>query len=916
MTKAAVVTKTFAILLATLTLSSAQVGAGTDVDTATNEAVRRDANKILLRQKLADAGDTLARRDLTGAAKIYDAAVELVGQIGANNCEAEAEQAVRGFAGVRLQLAEQARKRDDYREVEVQLNRVLKVDPKNPAAIAAKAQNDKTLKELAGFIPSNDALKEAAKGQAERTDANTLVQNARVLLEAGRLDEADVELNRALKLDPQNRPALRYKDLVRNKRYQMSRTRQEQDNGRKILEVVDAYADSRAAASLPVPNPYNRTDVVNTGKGRQAIFNKLNTIKFEAFPPEGSPDTLPLTEVVRILSVESPKRDPEKEGVNIIINPNAPAAAPAAAPLIDPATGQPIAAPQATESVDVGGINIKLGMPLRRVTLNQVLDAVSKVAERPLKISYEEYAIVISLKGQELTPLFTREYDIDPNTFYQGLVGVTAEFLNIQSSSGGGGGGGGGGQNNGFIIPKVSVTGAVSSQGQGGGGGQQGGGGSVLGGVAGGAGGAGGAAGGGGGGGGQQGGAGLPGITRQFSTEAVSAAARQFFFNLGINLDQALGKSVFFNDRKGILLVRATTEELDLIEQVIRVLNAAPPQVNIKTKFTEISQNDNKALGFDWFLGNISVGGKSIASGGTQPTFTGAPSSANPSGNFPGNFANGTSILPATTDGLLTGGLRNTFGKDGTSVPAIGTFTGILTDPQFRVVLRAIEQRDGIDLLNEGQVTTLSGRQAQIQVSEVRTIVTGVQQNSGQGGSAQAAPAGGNSVIQNTATFQTPNTSPVPIGPVIDVLPTVSSDGYTIQMTIIPTLTEFIGYDLNTAQTFVPTAITAGGQTLAGTLPLPIFRVRQLTTCCSVWDGQTIVLGGLISDNVTKQKDKVPVLGDLPLMGKLFTSESAQTQKKNLVIFVTPRIIDPAGNPAHLEEEMPFAQSARPVKAE
>ena len=59
MTKAAVVTKTLAILLATLTLSSAQVGAGADVDTATNEAVRRDANKILLRQKLADASDAL-----------------------------------------------------------------------------------------------------------------------------------------------------------------------------------------------------------------------------------------------------------------------------------------------------------------------------------------------------------------------------------------------------------------------------------------------------------------------------------------------------------------------------------------------------------------------------------------------------------------------------------------------------------------------------------------------------------------------------------------------------------------------------------------------------------------------------------------------------------------------------------------
>ncbi|MGC3959314.1 MAG: hypothetical protein QM813_15640 [Verrucomicrobiota bacterium] len=303
------------------------------------------------------------------------------------------------------------------------------------------------------------------------------------------------------------------------------------------------------------------------------------------------------------------------------------------------------------------------------------------------------------------------------------------------------------------------------------------------------------------------------------------------------------------------------------------------------------------------------IGGKSIASGGTQPSFSGAPSTGNPEGTFPGSANGGTTTGSSASDGLLTGGLRNTFGKDGTSVPALGTFTGILTDPQFRVVLRAIEQRDGIDLLNEGQVTTLSGRQAQIQVSEVKTIVTGVEQNSGQGGTTSSA--GDNTLLQQTATFQTPNTAPVPLGPVIDVLPTVSSDGYTIQMTIIPTLTEFVGYDLQTAAIFVPTAITATGQTLAGTLPLPIFRVRQLTTCCSVWDGQTIVLGGLISDSVTKQKDKVPVLADLPFVGKLFTSESSQTQKKNLVIFVTPRIIDPAGNPAHTDEEMPFAQQAR-----
>jgi len=60
----------------------------------------------------------------------------------------------------------------------------------------------------------------------------------------------------------------------------------------------------------------------------------------------------------------------------------------------------------------------------------------------------------------------------------------------------------------------------------------------------------------------------------------------------------------------------------------------------------------------------------------------------------------------------------------------------------------------------------------------------------------------------------------------------------------------------------------------------------------------------------------VPVLGDLPLVGKLFRSESSKSRKTNLVIFVTPRIIDPAGNPAHSDDEMPFAQTAFPSQTQ
>jgi type II secretory pathway component GspD/PulD (secretin) len=131
-------------------------------------------------------------------------------------------------------------------------------------------------------------------------------------------------------------------------------------------------------------------------------------------------------------------------------------------------------------------------------------------------------------------------------------------------------------------------------------------------------------------------------------------------------------------------------------------------------------------------------------------------------------------------------------------------------------------------------------------------------------------------------------------------------------MTIIPTIVEFLGYD--PPGDFVPTTLlqASGTSSATGALPLPHFRLRQVTTSAIVWDGQTVVLGGLIAETVAKIKDKVPMLGDLPYVGRFFRSESSQASKANLMIFVTPTIIDPAGNRFHSEEEMPFAQTGIP----
>jgi type II secretory pathway component GspD/PulD (secretin) len=152
-----------------------------------------------------------------------------------------------------------------------------------------------------------------------------------------------------------------------------------------------------------------------------------------------------------------------------------------------------------------------------------------------------------------------------------------------------------------------------------------------------------------------------------------------------------------------------------------------------------------------------------------------------------------------------------------------------------------------------------------------------------------------------------PVPSQVELGPVLDVVPYVLSDGYTIQLTLVPSVREFLGYDPQPNVT-IPTQ----PNTVIVPTILPAFRVRQVVTTVNVWDGQTVVLGGLMSENTLKQKDKVPLLGDLPLVGKLFRSESSTSSKRNLLIFVTPTIIDPAGNRTHTDDDMPFAKSAIP----
>jgi len=888
--------KAASLPLALILLAAAAPGAFAQLapqDAAVNEAVYRQAHRITLRQKLAEAQAAQERRALASAAKLYDDSWELVQKIG-TGVEAEREQTVAGLAAVRLELARAAQRRGDYREARTQVDDVLRVDPTHAAAVEFKRGNEKLLAGQRGTIPSEEVRSQVPAVAEEKITASTLVHDGKLLYEMGKLDESEAKLKQALRIDPHSEAALYYLNLVSEAKYIRSAKRHEVTMREDIRAVEQAWANPVSREKLLVPNPYAQTNLIHTGQGRQAIMIKLDRIRLDSVKY----DNLPLGEVIINLNDECKKRDPEKRGINFLIHQAGENASAGPQPMVLGPDGNPLPAPM-PEQVDMSSIAIKINPALTDVRLADALDAIVRVADHPIKYSIEDYAVVFSLKPREATPepLYIRTFKVDPNTFYQGLQGVGSyvfgESMNVGQNTGGGGFGGAtgggmtGGQNqnqiSGAIMARVRIAGGTVMGGRQGGGGM----------------------------GGTETAGGLNYLTRTNDMSEVSRAVINFFSSLGVDLDPSRnpGKALFFNDRQGVLIARATLQDLDMIEAAIQVLNTVPPQINIKSKIIEISQSDTKALGFDWFLGNMLMnGGKIGGQPGTAPSFTGQPTPANPLGVFPGNpYASPpTTIAPTATDGLLTSGLRN-------PSTTLFTLTGILTDPQFRLVIKALQQRQGAELLAQPEVTTTSGRQAQMKAADVKSIITSYSFSQAQ--STGVSTGTGTTVNQAQPTVVYPIPEQMELGPVLDVIPCVLSDGYTINLTLIPTLTEFVGYD-NPNEVGASTAINqslAGGLIMVPTV-LPHFTVRQVVSTVNVWDGQTVVLGGLLSETVTTIKDQVPVLGDLPLVGRLFRSESKTSGKKNLLIFVTPTLIDPAGNRLHTDDEMPFAQTGFPAQ--
>ena len=216
-----------------------------------------------------------------------------------------------------------------------------------------------------------------------------------------------------------------------------------------------------------------------------------------------------------------------------------------------------------------------------------------------------------------------------------------------------------------------------------------------------------------------------------------------------------------------------------------------------------------------------------------------------------------------------------------------------MTNPQFQLTIKALAQKPSTDLLSAPKVVTTSGGQAQIRVAQEFIYPTTFTQ--------PTATAAGGGTTGGGAAAVTPS---IPsgfasrsVGVVFNVSPVVGADGYTINLTLIPQVTDFLGF-INYGG---PISLAAGNNvvTTFNDIKQPLFSTRDIITSVVIYDGQTVVLGGLITEQYNKIDDKTPFLGDLPVVGRLFRSKTTQRSKQNVLIFVTARLIDPAGNPVH-----------------
>ncbi|MDD4318061.1 MAG: hypothetical protein PHV75_06050, partial [Victivallaceae bacterium] len=143
------------------------------------------------------------------------------------------------------------------------------------------------------------------------------------------------------------------------------------------------------------------------------------------------------------------------------------------------------------------------------------------------------------------------------------------------------------------------------------------------------------------------------------------------------------------------------------------------------------------------------------------------------------------------------------------------------------------------------------------------------------------------------------------IGIMLDVLPVISPDNYTVELHIISRVTSLVGEDIYKIPIEI-TYIRPEGTTTENNeaeMKMPRIADRSVDVNVKVYDGETIVLGGMIINRNVNRNDKWPIIGEIPILGRIFSSQLALEEKRNMLLFVTTRLVNNDGIPVRRDKQ-------------
>lgn len=382
-------------------------------------------------------------------------------------------------------------------------------------------------------------------------------------------------------------------------------------------------------------------------------------------------------------------------------------------------------------------------------------------------------------------------------------------------------------------------------------------------------------------------------------TEKTGQKIRIFLEKAGVEFGP--GASLAYDGTK--LWVTNSTRNVEKVRRILARYNETL-QVEIEARFMEVNQGALKEIGFNWNVYNqdgnklFGTANTSITDMNTTAmnnrTLATAFSPAQETQNINISYRDGSSQPPISQ---IPPSLPSTINLATDASNTVSTVLGIINGYNIDLVVNAIEQNTGSDLLCSPKVTVRSGDKATITVAQEMLYPTmwgdtQAQVSESSGGTYEIGGGGSASVAITPGTPQ--EFTKRDVGVVMEVTPTVEEDGaISLDMPSIK-VTEFEGF-----MQYGGVAVALAGDTTV-TVPsgfvMPVFSVREVQTRVTVFDGATVVLGGLTREDVRTIEDSVPILGDIPLVGRLFQSKGKTSEKKNLIIFVTANKISPGGS--------------------